>query len=290
MSSKIIVKGYRVGRSVSRTGFRTLYTGMKIQTGEEVLIHVISVRPGPSLRALIRRAEQSQLLTLPSIVSAIDYGVLPDQQFYYTSAARETASAMQLLERIEDQEERQFTAVRHFIELLRSIAYIHDAGATHRDLHSENIRIQTGGDVYLDGYINARPKIELRNVIHIVHLPYMAPEQLKGHSVDIKTDIYSLGVLFFEWLVGQLPYASNYAKVEDARQGGAPAPSQFKMDVPAELESIVLKALSPRSERYSHVQEMMTDLEDFYQKRSVRMKLRDLSSAVRRMLKLRSHS
>ncbi len=287
MSSKIVVKGYRVGKKVDQTGFRTLYTGMKIQTGEPVLIHVISVRAGPSLRALIRRAEQSQKLTLSSIISAIDYGVLPDQQFYYTSPRYETVSVLQVLDAIQEERERQFTAVRYFIDLLHTMQYIHDAGATHRDLSCAHVRLDAGEKVYLDGYINARPKVELRNVIHIVHLPYMAPEQLKGHSADMKTDIYSLGVIFFEWLTGQLPYESNYAKVEDAKQGGAPAPSDVKMGLPSELESIALKALLPRSERYQHVSAMAADLEEFYQRRSMRMKLRDLSSAVKRLLSLR---
>lgn len=288
MSDKIVVKGYRVGKQVSQSGFRTLYTGMKIQTGEASLIHVISVRPGPSLRALIRRAEQSQKLTLSSIVSAIDYGVLPDQKFYYTSPAVDSVPVVDIFDSIRDEEERLFTAVRYFIDLLQTLSYLHDAGVTHRDLNSGQVRVDEKGTVYLYGYINARPKVELRNVIHIVHLPYMAPEQLKGQAADVRTDIYSVGVIFFEWLTGQLPYASNYAKVEDARQGGAPAPSQFRMGLPDELEAIVLKMLSPRSDRYQHTQEILAELEEFYHKRSMRMKLRDLSQAVKKLLQIRT--
>ena len=284
MTGKIVVKGYQVGKLIDQSGLRTTYSGVHITSSKQVRITTIPVRPGPSMRALCRRAEQSRKLIHPCLVTAKDYGIIQNQQFYYTHTQTVTQTALELLETIRDEKERIFTATRLFLQALETVEYIHNAGTTHRDLHCDQLLVNEKGNLLLDGFINARPRVEARNVIHIVNLPYIAPEQLKGGPADPKTDIYALGIILFKWTTGQLPYENNYAKVEDARQGAVPSPSFCKMNIPPELESVILKALSPRSDRYRHVGQMAQDLQSFYQNRSIRLKIKDFSGILKKLV------
>lgn len=192
---------------------------------------------------------------------------------------------MRVVAETPDGDDRLYLTIRYFLGLLELVDYIHEAGTTHRDLNTGQVRIDNNNKVLLEGFINARPKVEPRNIANVVNFPYMSPEQLMGAApADRKTDIYSAGVVLFELITGVLPYESNYSKVEDIRQGIIPSPSLYKMDVPTDLEAIIMKALAPRTSRYRHVRELMADLETFYNRRSIRYKLKDFSHTLRSLI------
>ena len=288
MTTNIVVKGYKIIRQIDQLGLRTIYNALHLKSGNEVFITTISVGPGRDLTSLIKRCRISRKLVLPTLVTAIDYGTLPNNMFFYTHGALPSLPIKRILEEIKNPADNLYTTLSFFMDALEIIAYIHDAQVTHRNINTEQLRISHSNKVHLEGFINARPKQESRNISNIVHLPFMSPEQLMGASADRKTDIYSMGVVLHELITGELPYPSNYSKTEDARNGVTPSPSKFMKDIHPSLENIIMKSLAPRKSRYNHARDWIMDLEQFYNERSFKMKFRDFSTSIKNIFAFKS--
>src|SRR5439155_19717548 len=138
-----------------------------------------------------------------------------------------------------------------------ALQYAHDEGFVHRDIKPENILLDKKGRVKIADFGLARligltpTYLSLTGSKEIMGtLYYMAPEQIKRtHSVDHRADLYSLGVVFYEMLTGELPV-------------GRFAPPSQKARVDGRLDSIVLRALSREHEhRYQDAAELMKDVE-----------------------------
>ena len=142
-------------------------------------------------------------------------------------------------------------------QICDALQYAHDQGVVHRDIKPENILVDKQGRVKIADFglakLMGKPPSEFtltgsRQVMGTVH--YMAPEQMRGaHDVDHRADIYSLGVVFYEMLTGELPI-------------GRFDPPSRKVQVDVRLDEVVLHALESQPERrYQHVSEVKTDVE-----------------------------
>jgi eukaryotic-like serine/threonine-protein kinase len=287
MNINVVVKGYKITRCIDKQSFRSLYEAKYLKEGKTVFMTVMGVRPGRDLSLLEKRAKMSQKLQHSSLVTALDYGTLPHDQFYYTHEPTPSYPIARVLEEINDPQEYIYRVIGFFIEALDILSYIHEARISHRNLSTAQIRITNDDKVLLEGFINAFPRLEQKNMAPVVEMPYMAPEQLLGMAADKKTDIYSMGTILYELVTGCLPYESNYAKIVDYRNGKTPSPSAIYDDMPPELESFIMKALSPRKTRYSYVQDWITDLEELYSMRSLRLKCKDFSSFLKRFFTIK---
>lgn len=283
MTHRFVVKGYKLGSEIDRSGMRSIYRALHIRTGKEVFVTVINVRNERSLENLQKRAAVSQKCTNQCIVTALDYGLADDRCFYYTHKAIKTKPIVDAIDDVESNDKRMFFILRYFIKALECVEYLHLAKTTHRDLCTKNLRVDDKSNVILEGFINARPKIEHRDVASVVDLPYMAPEQLLGAPADRKTDIYSMGIILYELVTGVVPYNSNYTKIEDFRKGVAPSPSMDKMDIPSVIENSIMKALSGRNDRYNTIAEWFEDLYVWYGKRPLSLKFEDMAINIKKM-------
>ena len=284
MASQVVVKGYKIQREIEQQGFRSVYLAQHLRSGKEVFLTVILARPGRDVSALKKRAEISLKLKIPSLVTAIEYGAVGQDFFYFSHTAIPSLPITRTLLEMPNREEALFQTVGFAIEALEALDYLHNAQLTHRDLKTAKLRITPYTTLLLEGFINPHPKVESRAMASSVYLPYAAPEQLMGLPLDRKTDIYSMGVVLYELVTGTLPYASNYSKEEDARKGIVPVPSKVAADLPSELENSITRALSPRNSRYPTCREWITDLEEYYDKRSIGMKLKDFATSLKNMI------
>ncbi|HTR54395.1 MAG TPA: serine/threonine-protein kinase [Kofleriaceae bacterium] len=157
-----------------------------------------------------------------------------------------------------------------------ALAYAHDKtgpggplGLVHRDVSSSNVLISFDGAVKLVDFGIARAtsrQHKTRTGTIKGKIPYMSPEQCQNHSLDRRSDLFSLGVVLFELTLGRRPFRgdSDFAILDQIINRGAPNPKMFDPDYPPALEAIVMKLLDrDRDKRYQDAHEVIADLEQF---------------------------
>ncbi len=148
-----------------------------------------------------------------------------------------------------------------FQQALSGIGYAHAAGVVHRDLKPSNLMLSDRGQVkVLDfGIAHLVGSSRMTRTGMVVGTPaYMAPEQIRGLEIDPRTDLYALGIVFYEMLTGQLPYeADSDFDIMRAHVELPPRPlDQLSPNVPAALQSAILRALAKDTgERFANASE-----------------------------------
>lgn len=249
---------YRVDAMVGQGGMGAVFRAWDVRLERAVAIKVVrgDLLGDPDSRERFRRESQIVArLQHPSVVTVFDYGTLGDGAAFLVMEFVPGEDLRQLLKR-----ERRLTPARA-AELLAGIAggvdSAHRAGVFHRDLKPENILLPdsgTGPKVVDFGvaklHTGAAAGGTLTGAGTIVGTPaYMAPEQLRGESVDGRADVFSLGVMTFEMLTGKLPYGG--ASLFDIGMKQAAGPAAIDMsDVPGPMAAAIRRAIAfDRNER-----------------------------------------
>ncbi len=199
-----------------------------------------------------REARTLALLQHPNIVTIHDFGEVQGR-FYLLMEYVDGVTLRQLLQTRKLSPEEALAIVPRICEALQ---YAHKQGVVHRDVKPENILLDKQGQVKMADFgiakIMGQPgSTGLTQAQQIIGTPsYMAPEQLeRPQTVDHRADIFSLGVVFYEMLTGELPL-------------GRFAPPSRKVDVDVRLDEVVLRALEKEPERrYQQAGQVKTDVE-----------------------------
>lgn len=220
-------------------------------------------------------------LSHPNIVNIYDFGSEHDINYI----VMEYVVGRTLKEVITDSGALDYqTAVKYAIGIASALKQAHDHAIVHCDVKSQNILIDTKGVAKITDFGIARAfgqpsESEERGVIGSVY--YLSPEQAAGKPVTAQSDLYSLGVVLFEMLTGQLPYDGD-TPAEVARQHlTSPTPSARRYDpeIPYDLDAIVTKALAKNPLlRYKTDDDFLSDL------RRVETRLRKAETAAEESL------
>src|SRR5262249_26670904 len=155
-----------------------------------------------------------------------------------------------------------------------ALHYAHKRGLVHRDVKPGNVLTDQSGTAYLADFGLALSDENYGKGGGITGTPaYMSPEQASGsgHRVDGRSDIFSLGVIYYELLTGRWPFRGDVTEIVDQIVSGEPRPlRQIDDTIPMDVERICLKALAKRpSERYSTAKDMADELRRFLAEQTV---------------------
>jgi predicted Ser/Thr protein kinase len=237
-------------------GMGVVYKARQRQLNRLVAVKILppSVGEDPAFtERFAREAQALAQLNHPNIVQVHDFG-RTDEFFYFVM---EYVDGVNLRALIREGKLKPEEALRIVPQICEALQFAHDEGIVHRDIKPENILIDKKGRVKIADFGLAKllgraaEDLSLTGTGQLMGtLGYMAPEQLQqAHSVDHRADIYSLGVVFYEMLTGQLPI------------GRFELPSK-KVHVDVRLDEIVLRSLeSEPDRRYQHAVDVKTDVQ-----------------------------
>jgi len=217
----------------------------------KILPPQVSEEPGFAER-FTREARALARLTHPNIVAVHDYG--QSGGYHYLIMEYVDGVNLRQLQRSGRLSAREALAI--VPQICDALQYAHDEGIVHRDIKPENILIDRKGRVKIADFGLAKILGQVQDLTltaegHIMGTPhYMAPEQVEHPTeVDHRADIYSLGVVFYEMLTGELPL-------------GKFQPPSKKVQVDVRLDEVVLRALEKEPQRrYQHASQVKTDVE-----------------------------
>ena len=218
------------------------------------------------LRRFRNESKAISLLSHPNIVKIYDVSFGDLIQYI----VMEHIEGITLKEYIEREGCLSWKQAVHFtIQILRGLQHAHDRGIVHRDVKPQNIMVLEDGTIKVTDFGIARfsrseQKTITDKAIGSVH--YISPEQARGDVTDEKADIYSVGVMLYEMLTGQLPFQADSAvSVAIMQLQRDPVmPTELNGSIPLGVEQITMHAMQKNTvDRYKSSSEMLCDLEKF---------------------------
>lgn len=210
-------------------------------------------------------AQAVAMLSHPNIVSVYDVSHTAGVEYI----VMELIEGVTLMQYMQKKGALSWKEAAHFsTQIAKALEHAHSKGIVHRDIKPQNIMILRDGTIKVAdfGIAALESAQEQRSDQTVGSVHYIAPEQARGETPDTRSDIYSLGVVMYEMLTGQMPYDGETAEQIALKHiaGVAVPPRQLNAEIPEELERITLKAMNADiRERYQSVSELLTDLEEF---------------------------
>jgi serine/threonine-protein kinase len=259
---------YCLSRRIAVGGMGSVYEARCRRTGRPVAVKLLPAaeRQDRRLRQALR-AETDALCRVrhANVLLALDHGDLPDGSPYLVLEWLDGGNVAEALRNSGGLS--PFWATRFAIAACRALRAVHRAGLLHLDVKPANLLLDGCGRVKLADFglcVSVNPSGRAHQVSGIGTPAYFAPEQAAGFPVDCRTDLYSLGVTFFEMLTGRRPFTGDTLLQCVRAHVGAdvPCPRSVRPDVPEACAAIARRAMAKEpSRRFADAGRMLTALE-----------------------------
>ncbi len=257
---------YAIQNVIGAGGMGAVFKCRDKKLGREVAVKVL-LAPSDQ-RAIQRFLSEARILAKvahPNVVQIHDVGYDGHVPYFVMEhvVGEPVSTRLERLGRMPIEECRDVTA-----QVARGLAAVHALGIIHRDVKAANVIVRDDGIVKLVDFGIARPiehAQKLTTAGLVMGTPSsMAPEQLRGEELDLRADVYALGVLLYQMLTGERPYeGDDPATLASMMDKAPPKPvREARSDTPDDLRHVAGKALSQsREERYWNCEELLKDLE-----------------------------
>jgi TolB-like protein len=286
----VLAPGTKLGRYEIRSqlgagGMGEVYLAQDTRLDRKVALKILpeEVAADPDrMKRFVQEAKAASGLNHPNIITIYEI----DQTDSTPFIATEFIEGSTLRERMRVQPLALGEVLNVAVQVASALAAAHANGIVHRDIKPENIILRSdgiakvldfgiakvtgqGSKELVDSEAPTRDHFKTDSGVVMGTAIYMSPEQARGHQVDARTDIFSLGVVIYELLTAQLPFegSSIYEIIASILSDKEPPPlSRYSREVPAELERIVSKTLRKnRDERYQTIKDLLLDLQSLKQ-------------------------
>ena len=268
----MIVKGqkindrYQIIKTIGEGGMANVYLAYDTILDRNVAVKVLRgdlATDEKFVRRFQREALSASSLSHPNIVEVYDVGE-DNGSYYIVMEYIEGKQLKQLLKK------RGKLTLNEVVDIMSQVtdgmSAAHDSYIIHRDIKPQNIMILENGLIKITDFgiamaLNSTQLTQTNSVMGSVH--YLPPEQASGKGATIQSDVYSMGILMYELLTGELPFRGDNAVEIALKQIKEPVPSvRTKIDsIPQSIENIILKATAKNPKnRYADAREMYDDL------------------------------
>ena len=256
---------YRIVRKLGAGGMADVYLAEDQELGRQVAIKILNDRHAADdsfIERFRREAKNAAGLSHPNIVSIYDRGEA-EGTYYIAMEYLDGRTLKELL--IRNGPTPTPIAIDYARQILAAVAFAHRNGIVHRDIKPHNVMVGADGRLKVTDFGIARSgtsqMTEAGSIIGTAQ--YLSPEQARGATVDQTSDLYSVGIVLYEMLTGEVPFSGD-TPVEIAMKHLSTVPrppSELRPEVSHDLDSIVLRALAKEpGERYASAGEMDADL------------------------------
>gem|GEM_PF-6929891 len=259
------IKHYRVESRIGRGGMGVVYRAMDTRLERPVAMkflppHLVDAE---SSERFVQEARAASALDHPNICAVYDIGETEDGRLFIVMAYCDGEDLRSRLQ-------REAIPITEAVSIARQVgaglACAHAAGITHRDVKPANIIVDANGRARVIDFGVAKLAHGTgltRTGSTVCTIAYMSPEQARGERVDHQTDVWALGVILYEMLTAQRPFAGEFeqAVVYHIINGAPASPASLIADIPEELSAVVMRALEKdRKTRWTDMQQFLDAL------------------------------
>jgi len=279
--SGAMIGPYRLIRELGHGGMGKVYVAHDTRLGRMAALKVLPSRSASPERVVRfqREAKAASSLNHPNIITIYDFGKENGRDYIVS----EYVEGHTLRAYIGDPDQSLNQILDLVIQVASALEAAHAEGIVHRDIKPENIMVRPDGYVKvldfglaklteqesssdeINNYTSENSNFETRTGTLLGTFTYMSPEQARGQKVDLRTDLFSLGIILYELVTGTRPFTGEtWHHTMVAITDTEPSPLANEVEgAPVRLQEIISRALAKRrDDRYQTAREMLTDLED----------------------------